>query len=206
MIEDNLEPELVTEQTITIINSWLAQHQIIQNDVQKAMLFSHVKAMVERAKTLETLPEVDPGLFDELSEESLELARKTIINRRNIMTEIVIVIGDRMGKGQKIAEGINSVEGCRAIVIPGMAADMKLGDVMNKENADLGLSFCGSGGAGAITAQNKYGYSQRHGMRSIEEGETAINDGCKVLGFGFMDTEELGQRVAKAFLKKYPRS
>ncbi|MCO6552219.1 MAG: PRD domain-containing protein [Gilliamella sp.] len=78
MIEDNLEPELVTEQTITIINSWLAQHQIIQNDVQKAMLFSHVKAMVERAKTLETLPEVDPGLFDELSEESLELARKTI--------------------------------------------------------------------------------------------------------------------------------
>lgn len=78
MIEDNLEPELVTEQTITIINSWLVQHQIIQNDVQKAMLFSHVKAMVERAKTLETLPEVAPGLFDELSEESLELARKTI--------------------------------------------------------------------------------------------------------------------------------
>lgn len=78
MIEDNLEPELVTEQTITIINSWLVQHQIIQNDVQKAMLFSHVKAMVERAKTLETLPEVDPGLFNELSEESLELARKTI--------------------------------------------------------------------------------------------------------------------------------
>ena len=78
MIEDDLEPELVTEQTITIINSWLVQHQIIQNDVQKAMLFSHVKAMVERAKTLETLPEVDPELFDELSEESLELARKTI--------------------------------------------------------------------------------------------------------------------------------
>ncbi|MCO6549258.1 MULTISPECIES: PRD domain-containing protein [unclassified Gilliamella] len=78
MIEDNLEPELVTEQTITIINSWLAQHQIIQNDVQKAMLFSHVKAMVERAKTLETLPEIDPTLFEELSEESLALARKTV--------------------------------------------------------------------------------------------------------------------------------
>jgi PRD domain protein (TIGR03582 family) len=78
MIEDNLEPELVTEQTITIINSWLAQHQIIQNDVQKAMLFSHVKAMVERAKTLETLPEIDPTLFEKLSEESLALARKTV--------------------------------------------------------------------------------------------------------------------------------
>ena len=111
------------------------------------------------------------------------------------MAEVLIVIGDRMGKGQKIAEGINSIDGCRAIVISGMAADMKLGDVMNQENADLGLSFCGSGGAGAITAQNKYGYSQRHG----------INDGCKVLGFGFMDTVELGQRIAQAFLKKYPR-
>ena len=43
------------------------------------------------------------------------------------MAEVVIVIGDRMGKGQKIAEGINSIDGCRAIVIPGMAADMKLG-------------------------------------------------------------------------------
>ncbi|NUF50172.1 transcriptional antiterminator [Gilliamella sp. ESL0250] len=78
MIEDNLEPELVTKQTINLINSWLAQHQITQNDVQKAMLFSHVKAMVERAKTLEKLPEVDPALFDELSEESLALARKTV--------------------------------------------------------------------------------------------------------------------------------
>lgn len=122
------------------------------------------------------------------------------------MSDVVIVIGDRMGKGQKVAAGIDSVEGCRAIVVPGMAADMKLGDVMHKENADLGISFCGSGGAGALTAKNKYGYSERHGMRSIEEGETAIADGCKVLGFGFMDTEELGRRIAKAYLKKYPRS
>ena len=121
------------------------------------------------------------------------------------MAEVLIVIGDRMVKGKKIAEVINSIDGCSAIVISGMAADMKLGDVMNQKNADLGLSFCGSGGAGAITAQNKYGYSQRHGMRSIEEGETAINDGYKVLGFGFMDTVELGQRIAQAFLKKYPR-
>lgn len=122
------------------------------------------------------------------------------------MTEIVIVIGDRMGKGQKVAEGINSVEGCRAIVIPGMAADMKLGDVMHKEQAHLGISFCGSGGAGALTAKNKYGYSERHGMRSPEEGETAIAEGCKVLGFGFMDTEELGRRIVKAYLKKYPQA
>lgn len=122
------------------------------------------------------------------------------------MKEITIVIGDRMGKGQKVGLGIESVPGFRAIVIPGMAADMKLGDVMNKENADLGISFCGSGGAGALTAKNKYGYSERHGMRSAEEGETAIAEGCKVLGFGFMDTEELGRRIANAYLKKYPQA
>ncbi|OCG26507.1 hypothetical protein A9G45_00260 [Gilliamella sp. HK2] len=87
MFEDNLESELVTQQTINIINSWLVQHQIIQNDVQKAMLFSHVKAMVERAKTLEKLPEIDPALFDELSEESLELARKTVALFDNLPIE-----------------------------------------------------------------------------------------------------------------------
>ena len=78
MIEDDLDPEVVTEQTIEIINRWLTDHQITQNDVQKAMLLSHVKAMVERAKTLEKLPEVDPSLFDELSEQSLMLAHKTV--------------------------------------------------------------------------------------------------------------------------------
>ncbi|MWN32228.1 MULTISPECIES: transcriptional antiterminator [unclassified Gilliamella] len=78
MIEDNLDPELVTKQTIEIINGWLSECRIFQNDVQKAMLYSHIKAMVERAKTLEKLPEVDPTLFDEISEESLLLARKTV--------------------------------------------------------------------------------------------------------------------------------
>lgn len=121
------------------------------------------------------------------------------------MKEIVIVIGDRMGKGQKVAAGIEAA-GCKAIVVPGMAADMKLGDVMQKENADLGISFCGSGGAGALTAKNKYGYEVRYSMRSVEEGETAIADGCKVLGFGFMDTEELGRRIAQAYIKKYGNS
>ncbi len=118
------------------------------------------------------------------------------------MKQILIVIGDRLGKGQKVALGIEAAGG-KAIVIPGVAADMKLGDVMNSEQADMGISFCGSGGAGAITAQNKYGYKVRHGMRSIEEGETAIADGCTVLGFGFMDKEELGERLVKAFHKKY---
>lgn len=117
------------------------------------------------------------------------------------MSKITVVIGDRLGKGQKVAAGIEKAGG-HAVVVPGVAADMKLGDVMKAENADFGISFCGSGGAGAITAQNKYGYKAKHGMRSIEEGVTAINEGATVLGFGFMDKEELGERLLQAWQKK----
>ena len=92
MIEDDLDPEVVTAQTIEIINRWLTDHQITQNDVQKAMLLSHVKAMVERAKTREKLPEVDPSLFDELSEQSLVLARKTVQLFNRLSNKIAHVI------------------------------------------------------------------------------------------------------------------
>ncbi|MGK0605883.1 SFCGS family glycine-rich protein [Enterococcus gilvus] len=117
---------------------------------------------------------------------------------------ITVVIADRMGKGQNVAKGVEAAGG-RAVVVPGMGADMRLGDVMQQEKADMGISFCGSGsgGAGALTAATKYGYPERHGMRSVEEGITAINDGKTVLGFGFMDQEELGKRLVEAFEKKH---
>lgn len=118
------------------------------------------------------------------------------------MNKVKVVIGDRLGKGQKVAAGVEAAGG-DVTVVPGMAADMRLGDVMKEEDADFGISFCGSGGAGAITAQNKYGYKAKYGMRSIEEGITAINEGYNVLGFGFMDVEELGKRLVEAFIKKY---
>ncbi len=118
------------------------------------------------------------------------------------MTQITLVIGDRLGKGQKVAAGAEAA-GARAIVIPGVAADMKLGDVMKAENAQLGISFCGSGGAGAVTAQSKHGYKAKHSMRSVEDGVSAINEGYVVLGFGFMDTEELGLKLIEAYKKKY---
>lgn len=38
---------------------------------------------------------------------------------------------------------------------------------------------------------------------SIEEGITAIKDGKTVLGFGFMDQEELGKRLTEEFIKKH---
>ncbi len=114
--------------------------------------------------------------------------------------QITVVIGDRLGKGQKVGAGVEKA-GAKAIVISGMAADMKLGDVMNENSAELGISFCGSGGAGALMAANKYGYKVKHHLRSIEAGETAIKEGCKVLGFGFLDQEELGYRIVQAYMK-----
>ena len=112
--------------------------------------------------------------------------------------KVMIVIGERMGKGGHVADGIRKAGG-EAHVIPGMEADMKLGDVMHEMNADLGISFCGSGGAGALMASNKYGYKCRHSMRSVDEGVTAVRDGIKVLGFGFMDIEELGKRIVETY-------
>ncbi|TLF39564.1 hypothetical protein FEI15_06265 [Lacticaseibacillus zeae] len=118
---------------------------------------------------------------------------------------VKVVIADRMGKGQNVAKGVEAAGGT-AVVVPGMGADMLLGQVMDKEKADMGISFCGSGGAGAITAHTQYGWPERHGMRSIQEGVTAIEEGTKVLGFGFMDQEALGKALVEAWNKKYPEA
>lgn len=116
------------------------------------------------------------------------------------MTKVKIVIGDRLGKGQNIAKGVEAAGGI-PIVISGVGADMKVGDVMMQEGADLGLSFCGSGGAGALTAKTKYGYPVEYGLRSVDAGITALRSGKKVIGFGFMDTEELGRRMTEECIK-----
>lgn len=112
-----------------------------------------------------------------------------------------IVIGHRLGKGQQVAKGVEAA-GVRAVLIAGPAGDMRVGDVMQTEQADLGISFCGSGGAGAVTAKSKYGYDIEFNMRSADAGVTAVQNGKRVLGFGFLDTEDLGFRVATALLKK----
>lgn len=118
------------------------------------------------------------------------------------MKKPLFVIGHRLGKGQNVAKGIIDAGG-EVIVIEGMASDMKVGDVMHENNADIGISFCGSGGAGAITASNKYGYKAQHHLRTVDAGVTALKEGMQVLGFGFMDTEELGRRLTEEWLKLY---
>ena len=53
---------------------------------------------------------------------------------------VKVVIADRLGKGQNVAKGVEAVGGV-AIVVPGMGADMRLGDVMKAENADFGIKL-----------------------------------------------------------------
>lgn len=115
--------------------------------------------------------------------------------------KVKVVIGHRLGKGQNVAKGVEAAGGI-AILIPGVGADMKLGDVMNAEQADFGISFCGSGGAGAINANNKYKYPMVYGLRSVESGVTAIREGKKAIGFGFLDVEELGKSLTEAYIKQ----
>lgn len=116
------------------------------------------------------------------------------------MNKPLVIIGHRMGKGDKVAKGVEAAGGA-AYVIPGVTADMKLGDIMDEKNGDIGISFCGSGGAGAITANTKYGYKAEHHLRTIDAGVAALKNGSEVLGFGFMDTEELGQRIVEEWKK-----
>lgn len=118
------------------------------------------------------------------------------------MNKPLVIIGHRMGKGQRIAKGIEEAGGT-AWVIEGMLADMKLGDVMNDKEADLGLSFCGSGGAGAIQAANKYGYKYQQYQKTPAAFAKCIKDGCKVVGGPFMDDEELGRTIVKAWKEAY---
>lgn len=116
------------------------------------------------------------------------------------MNKPVVVIGHRLGKGGNVVKGIEAAGGT-GILIEGVTADMKIGDVMKEKNADFGISFCGSGGAGAITAQTKYGYKAQHHLRTVEAGVSALREGNQVLGFGFMDTEELGRRLVEEWKK-----
>ena len=67
-----------TDLTLARIHNLLADQGIRPNDVQQQMLASHVKAMVWRSYSGESLPEVDLNLFEEISPLSLRLAEQVV--------------------------------------------------------------------------------------------------------------------------------
>nr|WP_276318278.1 glycine dehydrogenase [Serratia microhaemolytica] len=74
----------VTTQLLADITAMLAEKSIYTNAVQQQMLESHVRAMVLRSMTGEPLPEVDKSLFEEISDESMRLA-KQVVNKFNTL-------------------------------------------------------------------------------------------------------------------------
>ncbi len=112
------------------------------------------------------------------------------------MEQITVVIGDRPGKGQKWPLARKSR--CSCCCCTGCCRRYEAGRHDESRKRYLRHLLLRRGGAGAITAQNKHGYKAKYGMRSVDEGVTAINEGYNVLGFGFMDKEELGERLVEA--------
>jgi len=67
-----------TDLVLARIHSLLGEQRIRPNEVQTQMLASHVKAMVWRSHSGESLPEVDLSLFEEISPLSLRLAEQVV--------------------------------------------------------------------------------------------------------------------------------
>jgi PRD domain protein (TIGR03582 family) len=75
------------EDMLTWIKALLGEKGITPNAVQEQMLESHVRAMAHRSVTGEPLPEVDISLFEEISQESMELAKEVVDKFGNLPVE-----------------------------------------------------------------------------------------------------------------------
>ncbi|NIY47628.1 glycine dehydrogenase [Cedecea colo] len=77
----------LTEKVQAFINALLKTRNITPNAVQEQMLTSHVRAMAHRSLTGEPLPEVEESLFDEISADSLEMAKQVVEQFGNLPIE-----------------------------------------------------------------------------------------------------------------------
>ncbi|RKQ39345.1 glycine dehydrogenase [Enterobacter sp. R1(2018)] len=77
----------LTEKVQGFINELLKTRNITPNAVQEQMLTSHVRAMAHRSLTGEPLPEVEESLFEEISADSLEMAKAVVEQFGNLPIE-----------------------------------------------------------------------------------------------------------------------
>lgn len=79
MIEEQLDPTIITEAVINMSIEWMAKENLYPTESQKKALKSHINSMVLRAKKIgNPLPDVDADLFDEISESSMKLAKRVV--------------------------------------------------------------------------------------------------------------------------------
>lgn len=77
----------LADRILAQVYSLLSKHYIVPNAVQEQMLTSHVRAMAHRSVTGEPLPDVEASLFDEISAESMALARDVVAAFGNLPEE-----------------------------------------------------------------------------------------------------------------------
>ncbi|MGR5936558.1 glycine dehydrogenase [Enterobacter ludwigii] len=82
-----VQTEQLANTMLAQVYALLARHNIIPNAVQEQMLTSHVRAMAHRSVTGEPLPEVEAELFDEISPDSMRLAREVVAQFGNLPDE-----------------------------------------------------------------------------------------------------------------------
>ncbi|WP_380184125.1 glycine dehydrogenase [Kalamiella sp. sgz302252] len=70
--------QALADRVMAQINELFAAGHIYPNAVQQQMLTSHVRAMALRSLTGEPLPEVEAELFEDISPESMALARQVV--------------------------------------------------------------------------------------------------------------------------------
>ena len=85
--EQAAQTETLATTMLEQVYALLSRNNIIPNDVQQQMLTSHVRAMAHRSVTGEPLPEVEADLFDEISADSMRLAREVVAQFGNLPDE-----------------------------------------------------------------------------------------------------------------------
>ncbi|PWC09549.1 glycine dehydrogenase [Brenneria roseae subsp. americana] len=81
------QSEQLADRMLVWIGELLKRHNITPNGVQKQMLVSHVRAMAHRSVTGEPLPDVEASLFEEISADSMRLAREVVMEFGNLPDE-----------------------------------------------------------------------------------------------------------------------
>lgn len=77
----------LAQRVLAFINTLLMNRNITPNAVQEQMLTSHVRAMAHRSLTGEPLPEVEESLFEEISDDSLVMAKEVVGQFGNLPVE-----------------------------------------------------------------------------------------------------------------------
>ncbi|MFV7522957.1 glycine dehydrogenase [Enterobacter quasiroggenkampii] len=85
--EQAVQTDQLANTMLQQVYAMLARNNIIPNAVQEQMLTSHVRAMAHRSVTGEPLPEVEAELFDEISPDSMRLAREVVAQFGNLPDE-----------------------------------------------------------------------------------------------------------------------